>query len=118
MKIFIADDSAIVRERLIEIISELKGIDIIGQAGDVAEALESIRNLRPDAVILDIQMPNGSGIDVLENIKKEVPAPLVIILTNYPYPQYQKKCMDAGADFFFDKSTEFEKVMKVLGGLI
>ena len=39
------------------------------------------------------------------------------MLTNYPYPQYKKKCMDAGADFFFDKSREFEKVIEVLSGI-
>jgi len=69
-------------------------------------------------VILDIRMPGGSGIDVLEDIKKINAAPIVIILTNYPYPQYRKKCMAAGADYFFDKSSEFEKVTEVLKKLI
>lgn len=118
MKIFIADDSATVRERLMEMLSKLKDIEIVGQAEDGLQAIDSLRKLKPDAVVLDIQMPNGSGIDVLENIKKEVPAPLAIILTNYPYPQYRKRCMDAGADFFFDKSTEFDKVLNVLRGTI
>ncbi len=118
MRIFIADDSAIVRERLIEMLSELKEIEIIGQAGDGLEALNSIRKLKPDAVILDIQMPKSSGIDVLQKIKKKRRRPILIILTNYSDSVYRTKCMDAGADFFFDKSTQFDEVMKVLSDLV
>ena len=113
MKIFIADDSAVLRERLVEMLSELPGIEIVGYAQDVPEALTSIKKLNPDVVILDIRMPGGSGIDVLQEIKKDKQAPVVIILTNYPYPQYRKKCLGLGADYFFDKSTEFEKVTEV-----
>jgi len=114
MKIFIADDSAVVRERLIEMLSELPEIEIIGQAQDGLEATNLIKKLNPDVVILDIRMPRENGIDVLQNIKRDKQAPIVIMLTNYSYPQYRKKCMEAGADFFFEKSTEFEKVMEVV----
>ena len=114
MKIFIADDSAVVRERLIEMLSELPGIEIIGQAQDGLEATNLIKKLNPDVVILDIRMPRENGIDVLQNIKRDKQAPIVIMPTNYSYPQYRKKCMEAGADFFFEKSTEFEKVMEVV----
>jgi len=118
MKVFITDDSEVVCERLTAMLSEIAGIEIIGQAQDVPGAINSIQKLHPDAVILDIRMPGGSGIDVLEHVKKINTAPVVIILTNYPYPQYRKKCMDLGADYFFDKSTEFEKVTEVLKKLI
>ena len=118
MKVFIADDSEVVCERLTIMLSELPGIEITGQAKDVGESIESIRRLHPDVVILDIRMPGGSGIDVLEDIKKTNDAPVVIVLTNYPYPQYRKKCMALGAEYFFDKATEFEKVMEVLETLI
>ena len=113
MKVFIADDSQVLRERLDEMLSELPGIEIMGYAQDVPEAITSIKKLNPDVVILDIRMPGGSGVDVLQDIKKKKNTPIVIVLTNYPYPQYRKKCMDLGADFFFDKSAEFEKVTKV-----
>ncbi|MEW6376151.1 MAG: response regulator transcription factor [Thermodesulfobacteriota bacterium] len=99
-------------------LSELKGVEIIGQAESPKEAIEGIRKLKPNVVILDIRIPGGNGIDVLKEIKKDKPAPMVIILTNYPYPQYRKKCMDAGADFFFGKSTEFERIPEVLKKLI
>ena len=118
MKVFIADDSAVLRERLAIMLSDLPGVQIVGQAGEGLQAAKLIRKLKPDVVMLDIRMPGGNGIDVLKNIKKDEPAPTVIMLTAYPYPQYRKKCLEAGADYFFDKSTEFNKVTKVLKQLV
>lgn len=114
MKILIADDSAIMRERLKAMISKITELENISQAENVLEAISSFQQLSHDAVILDIRIPGGSGIDVLRRIKTSDHPPLVVILTNYPYPQYRRKYMDAGADFFFDKSTEFDKVIQVL----
>jgi DNA-binding NarL/FixJ family response regulator len=116
VKVFIADDSPIVRERLVTMLDELAGIKIVGQAENVAEAISAIRNLQPDVVILDIQMPGGSGIDVLRNVKQAELAPMVIILTNYPYQKHRQKCLNAGADFFLDKSIEFDQIPKLLEG--
>jgi len=113
IKVFIADDSLIVREHLVTMLDELDGIEIVGQAENVTEAIDAIQRLRPDVVILDIHMPGGSGIDVLETIKQDRAAPIVIILTNYPYPGYRQKCLRAGADFFLDKSTEFDQIPKL-----
>ena len=114
MKVFIADDSAELRERIVDMISEEESIEMVGQAENVPEAINAIRKLKPDVIILDIRMPGGCGIDVLNTIEKDGCTPIIIMLTNYPYPQYRKKCFDAGADFFFDKSSEFEKVIDVL----
>ncbi len=116
--VFIADDSQMVCERLVEMLSALEGIRVIGQAGNTRDAIYSIHELDPDVVVLDIQMPGGGGIDVLKHIKEDKPSTLVVILTNYPYPQYRKKCMDEKADFFFDKSTEFHKVKGVCSELL
>lgn len=114
MKVFIVEDSKVVRERLNTMISELREIEVIGEAENALDAIDSIRKLKPDAVVLDIRLANGSGIDVLKDIKNDKPVPIIIILTNYPYPQYKKKCLDSGADYFFDKSTEFDKITDVL----
>jgi len=110
IKVFIADDSLIVREHLVTLLDELAGIEIVGQAENVTDAISMIRTLQPDAVILDIRMPGGSGLDVLRNIKKDGVVSMVIILTNYPYQIYRQKCLQAGADFFLDKSTEFDQI--------
>jgi len=53
------------------------------------------------------------GINVLRKIKKQSPETVVVILTNYPYAAYRKHCTELGADFFFDKSTEFEKIKSI-----
>jgi DNA-binding NarL/FixJ family response regulator len=65
-------------------------------------------------VILDIRLIGEDGLSVLERIKKEHSPPIVIVLTNYPYPQYRKKCRELGADYFFDKVTEITSFVKVL----
>jgi len=114
LKVVIADDSLIVQERLVTILDELAGVEVVGQVENVAEAIRSIRNLRPDVVILDIHMPGGSGVDVLRTIKQDPVRPVVIILTNYPYSEYRQKCLQAGADFFLDKSAEFEQISVLL----
>ena len=118
MRILIADDSAVVRARLISLLADLRGIEVVGQAEDAIEARNLAEKLRPDVAILDLRMPKGSGADVLSDLKKLNPTPKVIMLTNYPHPENRKKCMDGGADYFFDKSTEFQKVVSVLMGML
>lgn len=110
IKVFIVDDSLIVRERLTTMLVELVGVEVVGQAEDVATAISAIGRLRPDVVILDIRMPGGSGIDVLRQTKQARPELMVIILTNYPYSGYRQRCLQAGADFFLDKSAEFDQI--------
>ena len=118
MKVFVVDDSPLVRERLVSLLSEVDGVEVVGSAETAEEGIEGISRSKPDVAVLDIRMPSGNGIMVLERIKRHENAPTVIMLTNYPYPQYRKKCMDAGADHFFDKSGEFHKVTDVLERMV
>ena len=118
MKILIADDSAVVRSRLISLLTDLRGIEVVAQAEDAIGARILAEKLRPDVAILDLRMPLGSGADVLYDIKKLHPTPKVIMLTNYPHPENKKKCIDGGADYFFDKSTEFQRVVSVLRDML
>jgi DNA-binding NarL/FixJ family response regulator len=87
-------------------------------ADDSRAIVHSIQKMKPDALILDLQMPGGSGLDVLRAIRTEHPQLYVLICTNYPYPQFREKCLNAGANVFLDKSTEFEKIPDILRGLI
>jgi DNA-binding NarL/FixJ family response regulator len=94
------------------------GLEIVGQVDNVADAVLEIRKTKPDVVTLDIRMPGGSGIEVLESLKKHPSPPIVIMLSNYNFPQFRKKCLQSGARFYFDKSTEFHRVAEVLRSLM
>ncbi len=114
MNIYLVDDSDLLRERLIGIIAETPGIKIVGQADNVDSAISDIKNLKPDLIFLDIRLPDGSGIDLLRAIKKTKGLPKIIMLTNYPYTQYEKKCKEYGADHFLDKSSDFDRIPDLL----
>ena len=114
MRVLIADDSSIVRGRMATLLTDVKEVEIVGEAQDVPEAIESVTRLKPDVVILDMQMPGGSGIDVLKKIREDNRSAIVMMFTNSPYSQHRQRCMDLGADYFFDKSTEVEKLLTAL----
>ena len=114
LRVLVVDDSVLVRARLVLMLSELEGVEVVSLAKDAGEAVEKTGQLRPDIVLLDFRMPGGSGLTVLQAIKLLSPAPVVIMLTNYTSLQVQIKCRNAGADYFFDKSAEFEEVVNVL----
>ncbi|HEX9075653.1 MAG TPA: response regulator [Anaerolineae bacterium] len=118
MKVFVVDDSVIIRQRLKRVLADELEIQVIGEAGDAQAATIAILEQKPDVVLLDLHLLNGSGIDVLQNLKKEKLGPAVIILTDYPYPEYRQLCLEAGADFFFIKSTEIDMVVPALKQLI
>jgi DNA-binding NarL/FixJ family response regulator len=118
MKVLIADDSSAVVERLADLLEEVPGAQLVGRAGDVPEALRCIQQVNPDAVILDLQMPGGSGLDVLRVTRRDNPGLYVLICTNSPSPQYREECLSAGANFFLDKSAEFDKIPAILRELI
>lgn len=114
MKIFVVEDSAPVRERLIELINDVAGCVVVGEATTADEALAGIRRTRPEVAIFDIQLAAGSGIDALVAARREQPRLRAIVLTNYATPQHEKASVDAGAEYFLDKSADFEKITGVL----
>lgn len=117
-KVFIADDSDVVRARLMMMLADIEGFEVVGQARDGDSALQKIHILKPDVVILDIQMPQVDGIQVLQQIKQRRPETIVIMLTNYPYLLMKIKCLSAGANYFFDKSSDLEYLVDTLQKMV
>jgi DNA-binding NarL/FixJ family response regulator len=111
--LLIVEDSVLVRRRLVSAISEIPGIEV-AEAGTVEEAVRELSRVVPDVALLDIKLPDGTGIDVLRKVRGTGLKTTVIVLTNYATRQYRDKCVSAGADFFFDKSTEFEEAVEVI----
>jgi len=116
MKIFVVEDSSAVRERLVEMIREVEDMEVVGEAATYGKAVAGITQTAPDVAILDIKLADdtGSGIDVLNEIRKTMPAMRAIVLSNYVSPQHLKASADAGAEYFLDKSSDFEKIPEIL----
>ncbi|MCX7825749.1 MAG: response regulator transcription factor [Verrucomicrobiae bacterium] len=114
VKVLIADDSEIIRRRLRSLLEGISRVEIVGEAADTGETIRAVGKLRPDAVVLDLGMPGGGGLEVLRQVKRMAGAPTVIILTNYAEALYRRSATAQGANFFLDKSTEFEKVAEIL----
>lgn len=98
------------RDRLRELVSEIDGVEIVGDAGTTQDAIDGILRTHPDCVLLDYQLVGGTGVDVLRAVHPRSPRIAFIVLTNHATPQHRKACVDAGARFFFDKSTEFGSI--------
>ena len=114
LRVLIADDSALLRERLARLLSSIEGVTIAGEAADGTTALTLVQTLWPDALILDLRMPGQSGVEVLRQIRQHGWRGVVIVLTSFSYPQYRERCLAAGADYFFDKAEEFEQASETL----
>lgn len=114
MKIFLVEDSAAVRERLLEMISELSDVSVVGQADNYDDAVAGIMESRPDVAIIDIKLARGNGIEALVTVKRHLPGLKGIVMSNYATPQHVKASADAGAEYFLDKSADFEKITEIL----
>jgi CheY-like chemotaxis protein len=115
--VLVVDDSSIIRERLKELFSGLKNPATFTYSGSYRAGLQVVHDSSPDVVLLDINLPDKSGIDLLREIKGTHPGTVVIILTNQASNYYKKKCKSLGADFFVDKSNEFEHITGILNSL-
>jgi DNA-binding NarL/FixJ family response regulator len=114
VKVFVVEDSAPVRERLVEMIREVDGVEVVGEADSYRTAVAGILSTHPDVAILDISLADGNGIDVLAHVKPRLPGLTGIMLTNYSSPQHLKASADAGAEYFLDKSVDFERITEIL----
>ena len=108
------EDSALIRERLVTLLRSLPGVKITGQADSASEAIEAITAARPDVVVLDLKLRVGNGFQVLTAIKQQMPGISVVVLTNHATPEYHRKCIEAGAEYFLDKTNEFQQISTIL----
>lgn len=98
-------------------LAELPGIAAVDEAGDGDEALASIAQNRPDAVVLDLHLPRRSGLAVLAELRSAPSRPICVVLTNDATEHHRRETRQLGAEYFFDKSTEFEDVLSLIAEL-
>ena len=106
MRVFLVEDADLIRERLIEMLRAVPGVELAGEAASVQPAISLILAARPDVVILDMQLADGSGLDVLRTLRRDAAEMVVIVLTNHAEDCYRELCLSAGARYFLDKSAQ------------
>jgi len=115
LRLFLIEDSHLIRERLIEEIACIRETEFVGCAETASEAVEKLSNLECDAIVLDINLAQGNGFDVLKSVRaNRVRWPRVIVFTSYAYPFYRQLTMELGANFFLDKAKDFKLLLEII----
>jgi len=118
MRVLLADDSVLILERLQEMLSIYEQAEIVASLKDGTETLEALRILKPDLAIVDLKMPGLSGLEILTEIRKEDKTIKFMILTFCSTDYYRQKAIQSGADYFFNKADDFDKVSLVVSEMV
>lgn len=113
MRVFVVEDSPLLRKRIIDNLHALGGIDVVGFAEEEDAAVSAIVEAKPDVVVTDIRLKEGSGIEVVRKLRQTafVTRPRIYVLSNYANSEYRRQCELVGADDFFDKSGEYDRFL-------
>lgn len=113
VEVVLVDDSVPVRERVAASLAALDGVEVVGQAGDVPSGLRLLEEREPDVLILDLELPGQSGLDLLKIAKRRGYASVIIMFSIHDHPKLREKCAELGAAFYFNKNSEFELASEV-----
>jgi len=111
MKLLVADDSELIRSRLVGMLDGIAGIDEIDTADTVAQTLRCVEQKHPTLLILDLHLADGNALRIIPTLKQLAPDMEVVVLTSDDSPFNRARCLQAGVDWFFDKPTEFDKAL-------
>ena len=116
-KVYLVDTAVEVRRRLACLLGAIAGVEIAGEAEDGDSALEGIRACDADIVVLDLRLADGNSLALIETLSRLHPAIVKIVLTNHIARAFRDACSAAGADFFFDKTSEFDAACRTVAGI-
>lgn len=114
IKILIADDHAVVREGLKQILTDTPGMNIAGEAANAQEVLKKVRSGDWDVLILDLSMPGSSGLDTLKEVKRERPKLPVLVLSIHSEDQYAERVLRAGGSGYMTKDCAVDELISAI----
>lgn len=119
LRVYLVEDAPSFRDRLFDFLAEPGEVEMVGFAETEADAMRELRAEPPDVVIVDLHLKAGSGIGVIESMRalRPTPPPTIVVLTNYAFPEFEAACRARGANYFFDKSSQFGAVKALLRSL-
>ena len=114
LRLLVVDDHEIVRQGLVALLDRRPGFQVVGEAGTVADAVSEARRLEPDVVVMDVRLPDGSGVEACREIRAERPATRVIMLTSYPDEEAVLSAIVAGASGYLLKQIRARDLVAAL----
>ncbi len=114
LRLLVVDDHEVVREGLVALLSRREDFQVVAEAGTMAEALAAARRFEPDLVIMDVRLPDGSGIEACREIRAELPATRVVMLTSYPDEEAVLSAILAGASGYLLKQVRGRDLVSAL----
>lgn len=117
LTIFLVEDSLPVLDRYREMIEEINGAELLGAADNEVDAIDGIHLNSPRLVVLDLNLKNSNGFEVLRKLKLTTPDVAVAVVTNFNHPQIKARCLTLGADYFFDKTSGNKRFVELIGNL-
>jgi two-component system, NarL family, response regulator DevR len=114
VNVFVVEDALQTRQELIELLANNPGFTVVGQAGSVREAIEGIDKTAPEALTLDISLPDGSGVEILKHLRKRHANIRVVVLTGNPYDSLRTACRRLGAAAVLDKVNGLAQAAEAL----
>jgi DNA-binding NarL/FixJ family response regulator len=114
LTLLVVDDHEVVRQGLVALLGRRPGFQVVAEAGTVAEAIEAAQRFRPDLVIMDVRLPDGSGIEACREIRSELPDTRVVILTSYPDEEAVLSAIVAGASGYLLKQIRARDLVAAL----
>jgi DNA-binding NarL/FixJ family response regulator len=114
LRILLVDDHAVVREGLKRLIAEQSDIEVVGEAADGHEAIEHVKTLRPDVVMMDVSMPRLSGVEVTRELKEICPATRILALTVHEDEAYVREFLKAGAAGYLLKRAPTDELVRAI----
>ena len=117
MNVLIVDDSALIVSNIVELLEEVVTVCSIMHSSTYHHSVTTISNKKPDVVLLDINLPDKSGIQLLKHIKEFFPETRVIMVTNQSNDFYRRLCLKMGAEHYIDKSIDFHQIPSLVSSL-
>jgi DNA-binding NarL/FixJ family response regulator len=114
MRLLVVDDHEVVRQGLVALLGRREEFQVVAEAGSVAEALAATRRFIPDLVVMDVRLPDGSGIEACRDIRSEYPATRVVMLTSYPDEEAVLSAIIAGASGYLLKQVRGRDLVAAL----
>ena len=114
LRVLLVEDSRLLAERLLELLATIPGTSTLGVVATEKDAIIAVRDMLPDVLILDLHLKQGTGFGVLRAMHSLDKYPAVVVLTNYALPQYRTQAQTLGAQYFLDKSCEFDRLPEVM----